>query len=547
MIVVWLALVIFALGLPNDTAEFGVGPFLSVPLELPVAILLMALAPSVLGPVVRFGAALGLALLTVIKLADMAAIQALGRPFSPILDFHLLGAAWNLISGAIGTPGAWLLVVALVGVLIAIACLSFFAIDALERLARRRRSIAAGFCAAVIALGLSIPAVYPNNRSADFTSSKSTDLMVRHAQAFTTSLRDLEDFERQARVDVAAAIPSDVLFSRLKDKDVLLVFIESYGRTVLSNPLYRPHVEPVLREFDRVVEEKGYAAASGYLTSPVAGGQSWLGHASVLSGLWVDNQRRYNALVVSERATLIDDFDRAGWRTVAVMPAITMAWPEGEAFGYDAIYDEDALGYEGLPFNWVTMPDQYTLSAFDRLERERKDRPPIFAEIALISSHAPWTPIPELIDWESIGDGHVFDSQARSGDTPKEVWSDPDRVRLQFRLSIEYALANLSSYVEERLDDDFVMVVLGDHQPSRMLTGETENRDVPYHVISDDMALVGEFRRRWGLADGMLPSPQGQAVAMNAFRERFVRAASGIEAEEAPLPPAADGEPLGPT
>ena len=51
----------------------------------------------------------------------------------------------------------------------------------------------------------------------------------------------------------------------------------------------------------------------------------------------------------SRRATLISDFSRAGWRTVAVMPEITQAWPEGRFFGFDRIYASGDLGYHGLP------------------------------------------------------------------------------------------------------------------------------------------------------------------------------------------------------
>ena len=37
--------------------------------------------------------------------------------------------------------------------------------------------------------------------------------------------------------------------------------------------------------------------------------------------------------------------------------------------GFDRILAAADLGYRGLPFNWVTMPDQFTLAAFDRLVR----------------------------------------------------------------------------------------------------------------------------------------------------------------------------------
>ena len=95
--------------------------------------------------------------------------------------------------------------------------------------------------------------------------------------------------------------------------------------------------------------------------------------------------------------------------------------------GFDAIYNADDLGYQGQPFNWVTMPDQFTLAAFERLELSRPDRAPLVAQIALVSSHAPWVPVPELLPWDTLGDGQEFDQWALSGDPPEVVWRDHDR------------------------------------------------------------------------------------------------------------------------
>ena len=54
---------------------------------------------------------------------------------------------------------------------------------------------------------------------------------------------------------------------------------------------------------------------SAWLTSPIFGGQSWLAHATLLSGLAIDNQGRYRALLASPRRTLLHLAQGAGWRT----------------------------------------------------------------------------------------------------------------------------------------------------------------------------------------------------------------------------------------
>ena len=82
----------------------------------------------------------------------------------------------------------------------------------------------------------------------------------------------------------------------------------------------------------------GFSSRSGWLTSSTFGGGSWLAHATLQSGVWVNSPGRYSALIASKRLTLTAAFRRAGWRTVADVPATHGSWPEGHSFYH---YDED--------------------------------------------------------------------------------------------------------------------------------------------------------------------------------------------------------------
>ena len=136
--------------------------------------------------------------------------------------------------------------------------------------------------------------------------------------------------------------------------------------------------------------------------------------------------------------TLTSLFGRAGWRTVAAVPANNRDWPQGAFYDFDHVYDSRNVGYEGPRFGYPTMPDQYTLDAFHRLELAPRDRRPVMAEIDLISSHAPWSRTPRMMPQATVGDGSVFDGmpsscrrRPTSGPTPKRVraaYGDADRV-----------------------------------------------------------------------------------------------------------------------
>ena len=171
-----------------------------------------------------------------------------------------------------------------------------------------------------------------------------------------------------AGADAFGNTPGEDLLTALRGKDVVIAFVESYGRDAVEDPEFAPQVGAVLDAGDRRLRAAGFASRSAFLTSPTAGGSSWLAHATLLSGLWIDNQQRYNDLASSHRLTLTSAFRRANWRTVGVMPGNDSAWPESGSLGYDQIYDAKEMGYKGPRFSWATMPDQYTLARFERTE-----------------------------------------------------------------------------------------------------------------------------------------------------------------------------------
>ena len=83
----------------------------------------------------------------------------------------------------------------------------------------------------------------------------------------------------------------------------------------------------------------GWSTESAWLTSPTSGGISWLAHSTLQSGLWVNSQQRYDELIASQRFTLSDAFNKAGWHTVADDPADDATWAPGTTFyHYDQLY-----------------------------------------------------------------------------------------------------------------------------------------------------------------------------------------------------------------
>ncbi|MER7889846.1 sulfatase [Micromonospora sp. NPDC094482] len=518
-------LVFAALVGPDRMDRLTPGAFLRIPLE---GLLGLALLLALPGRGRRVAVALAgplLGLLAVLKLADLGFDSALARPFDLVLDWALLDDAFGFVTDSVGRAGA---VGAAAGALLLAAGLLLVMTLAVRRLTRlvvrhdraATRAVAALTVAWVACAAFGVR-VAPGLPVADTGASALVGAHVAQVQA---RLRDRTTFTAEIATDPFRDTPGDQLLTALRGKDVLLAFVESYGRDAVEDPEFAPEIGALLDAGNRRLRADGYAARSGFLTSPTAGGGSWLAHDTLLSGLWIDNEQRHRSLLASDRLTLNGAFRRADWRTVGVMPAATQPWPEGTFFGYDGYYDAERLGYRGPKFSYAPMPDQYTLATFQRTERARADRPPLMAEIPLISSHSPWTAVPRLVGWDEVGDGSVFAHAAASTEGPGDtVRRSTAEVRAGYRLSIGYSLETLISYVETYGDDDLVLVFLGDHQPAPVVTGPNASRDVPITIVARDPAVFDRIAG-WGWQDGLRPGPDAPVWPMDAFRDRFLTA-----------------------
>jgi hypothetical protein len=516
-------LVLFALVVPDRISHVTPAAFVRIPIEGLIGGALLLVLPERPRRVAAALIGVALALLTLLKLLDMGFYQVLDRSFDPVLDWPLLADFVRFLVRSIGPAGTVAVVVAAVVVAAALPFLMARAVLRLTRLAVRQRTATArtiGVLAvtwiALAALGVQIIPGLP------VATDSAATLAYDRALLVPERMRDHRAFAAQVAVDAFRDTPGDQLLTGLRGKDVILAFVESYGRVAVSDPELAPQVSALLDAGSRRLQASGFAARSAFLTSSTAGGGSWLAHGTLLSGLWVDNEQRHRELLASDRFTLNGAFQRAGWRTVGVMPAVDKPWSQAGFYSYDRLYTALNLGYRGPLFAFASIPDQYTMAAFQRAECQ-PHHAPVMAEIVLSSSHGPWAPLPRLIDWDRVADGSAFAGMPEAGDSPEDVVRDRTRLRTAYRQSIEYSLETLISYVERYGDDNLVLVFLGDHQPSPLVTGEGASRDVPITLVARDRAVLDRISG-WGWQDGLLPGPQAPVWRMDTFRDRFLTA-----------------------
>ncbi|WP_406070303.1 sulfatase-like hydrolase/transferase [Micromonospora sp. NBC_01638] len=510
---------------PYDFGRLTPAAFVRIPLEALLVVALLLALPTRGSRLVATLVGVALGLLGLLKLLDLGFSASLSRAFDPVLDWALLDDAFAFLSESYGRPGAVGAAIVLAVVAVGLPVLVMLSVRRSRRLVIRHRTGTTRIVATLVVVWVVCAAfnvrVSPGVPVAD---TSATTLVNGHGFQVRLRLNDRKTFSTLVGADRFRDVPDDQLLTALRGKNVVISFVESYGRDAVEDPEFAPQVGAVLDSGTSRLHAAGFAAQSGFLTSPTFGGGSWLAHATLLSGLWIDNDQRHRTLLASDRMTLNGAFRRANWQTVGVMPAVTRAWPEGSFFGYDRFYDARTLAYQGPKFSFGTMPDQYTLSSWQRLEQAKHDGNPVMTELALVSSHAPWTPVPRLIDWTTVGDGSIFRAAAAGGGGAEgERRRTTAQIRADYRHSIEYTLSTLISYVETYGDDDLVFIFLGDHQPATVVTGDNASHDVPITIITRDRAVLDRISG-WGWQDGLKPGPQAPVFRMDTFRDRFLTA-----------------------
>jgi phosphatidylglycerophosphate synthase len=511
LLVVWAALVA-----PIRPWQLTVGSFVRVPLEGLVLVVLAVALPARAGRYVAWLLGLLVGVLVVAKLFDLGFFIFFDRQFNPVEDWSYLSVGVGTVRDTFGNRDADLAVAAAAVLGLGALVIPALAVGRVASVASRHRGRSLGAVAALTAAWVLCWAFGAQVSGAAVASASAARFAVDEVKAVRADFRSEARFRALiARKDPFRDTPPNRLLKGLRGKDVLLVFVESYGQMAVQGTSFSPGVDEVVDTGNQQLEADGFSARSGWLTSSTFGGGSWLAHSTLQSGVWVNSPGRYSQLVDSKRLTLTSAFRRAGWRTVADVPATHGTWPEGHSFyHYATILDRDNLGYRGPKFGFSPLPDQWALQALQKRALAKAHRRPVFSEIDLTSSHEPWTRIPPLVSWQRLGDGSIFDRLPidRTGLTDTQQG---------YATSIQYALRALYSFVERYGNKNTVLIVLGDHQPSRVIA--QANHEVPTTIIAHDPKVIGRLSG-WGWTDGMLPSPTAPVWLMSAFRNRFFNA-----------------------
>ncbi len=446
------------------------------------------------------------------------------RPFNLYVDAQFLPVLIRLLYKTLPLKSFWLYSAAGILLMAAITTGTWWSVKTIHQaLTHGRKELV---MTAVIVAALATPLLLGSVGSARPLPIFQAGFSHRIAQEidFILHVRGYRSQNMQAIRQAAAELdqtPSSL--DRLQGADVYIIFIESYGQTVFDDKRHLPLILPEMTRLEQALADRGFVVRSGFFKSPAFGGSSWLAHGTIASGVKLSDQLVYDLLITSQATTLAPIFKQAGYRTISVMPANEIPWPQGKFFGYQKHYYTRDFEYQGPRFGWSPMPDQYVFEYIYHQEILPR-RQPLFIEFILISSHAPFNRQPPYLrDWSQIGNGSIY--HQKDTITFPVIWPDLTNAAEAYASAIIYEMTVVKSFIEQYVDDDTLIIIMGDHQPNVQITGPDSSWSVPVHVISRNMLFLEPFENN-GFTPGLIPRQMPPHPGMETFLPHFLRSFS---------------------
>ena len=284
--------------------------------------------------------------------------------------------------------------------------------------------------------------------------------------------------------------------------DIYLFSVESYGATLWADDDYRVARQGLMRKVQSELGEVGLPIFTRFAASPVYGGGSWMSTASALSGMRIGNHSLYWAWkrMAHRYLHLIAYLQRNGYYTLSVQPGAT--WTE-DLYDYDEVIIREDFSYDGFAYGFGHVPDQWALDYAFRNHWSRRPRPRLLHFVAT-STHYAWDPPPRIT--EDVADLEM--------PQPTFLETRPDYVELaltvpqgqkrDFFVTVAYEWELLLEAFRNRIEPDFIALILGDHQPPFITDGQGDS-DVALHVVTDIPALPGLLAGAGFAAGGNVP------------------------------------------
>ncbi len=316
-------------------------------------------------------------------------------------------------------------------------------------------------------------------------------------------------FPDSFRSELPESPPLDSDLELLGGAEVKVLFLESYGATTYERDDLFKVIHPARQRLQQAANAQGRQVLSAFVKAAAFGGASDLSHLSFLSGIDLTDPIRHDLLITTDRPTITDTFEKAGYRTIGLYPAMSWDWPEVSFYSFDHYLDAPSLDYRGPKFGLWWLPDQFSMARIDEMYPPDPDGKPRFLFYPTITTHIPFRPTPPYqTDWSLVTSDKPYSEEATAKAMADTIdWHDLFKGYIS---TIRYTFEWLAGYQALPQPRESVLILLGDHQPAGGITGPNATWNVPVHIITSNETIAERLRTN-GFSDGVNPRQESLA------------------------------------
>jgi len=312
----------------------------------------------------------------------------------------------------------------------------------------------------------------------------------------------------------------------LKSKpDIYVLFIESYGKLLYDNEILRAPYLRCMDSCETVLLGKGWNVASGFSTSPVSGGQSWISYSTVMFGYNVRNQGTFNSLLkipdMARYNNLFRVLKQNGYKTYRLnampqAPNLEVPWDTYSNFySIDKWINFSDLNYTGRLYGFgPSPPDQYSIHFAGRYMEQNSPGPHALFFITQTTHNPFYSPVSLASDWQSLNEDKDSTAVHASVFLKKPKISD-------YAKAVRYDLSAMVQFITQIPDSNAIFLLIGDHQPP-VITNAGDGFETPVHIISRNSKFTENFGQ-YGFKKGMRADEKASPVRHEGIYSMFMR------------------------
>ncbi len=277
--------------------------------------------------------------------------------------------------------------------------------------------------------------------------------------------------------------------------NVYFLFVESYGKILYD--LHNEEYKMLCTDIEKELLQEGWKIKSNLSKAPRMGGGSWMCYASLLYGTLIQDESFFRLIMnenenIESNISILHALKSTGYQNHLLNPLtgfqdMQINWEDiRNFFAADEIFKFSDMEYTGNLVGAIGRqpPDQYSLNKTYEAIKNKKGPFTLFFET--LNSHATWTsPTQVEKDWKKLND-----IKYQYPVCQKKYWP-----------AIKYQISFLSDFIKNKLNDDSIVILIGDHQPP-LITNAKSGYETPVHIISKDAEFL-ETLNEYHFEDGL--------------------------------------------